>query len=206
MPELDTTLDELAAYRQDPPSDPRPIDQLVARVRARRWRRRAGAAGLIVVLLASAGLVVRSSSNDDRADVETADGADTDGNVAAEAETLLIEPATGLRDLQVVGVTLPVSAGFDPAEDAFFLGQCESGAATAVDPVPLCDLDVQYELAEGDVDLRITVRRLIATVNGIIDCADEPERCVLGVRIGSTGRDHIGTISFRSDLRPAAAA
>lgn len=193
MPDLDSALDEIRRFASRPPGSTPAIDVVMERARRRHRRRRLGNAGLGVALLVGVVLAVRQ---DQPAQIRAVDEGPPSTEVAPDvADRLLVEPATGLEPGQVVTITLPEPRAFDA-----IVAQCASEAATASDPVPWCDLSPEVTPADGEGHFRVEVLRSIQTSYGIIDCAEQAERCVLGVRSG--GRDRTAPISFREGLGP----
>ena len=192
MSDPEPLLDEARNFAAHPPVSPPPVEQVAQRAARRRRRRRVAGAGLAVVLGGmAAGAVAVSTSDEPRGEeVRT-----VDDPTPPASDGLRVRPDTDLSDGQEVAVTGP----FDPGA-VVGVGQCASEAAEARDPVPWCDINVARSETEGGNGLVITVVRTIETTHGLIDCAERPGRCLIGVRTNSG--DLLGPISFR-DTGPA---
>lgn len=197
MVDLESALEEVRRFGTRPPAPRPPLERLDELVRGRRRRQRVtmGAGALVVLLVGAAGLSVAASDNDPD-DVRTVEGTPTTPTSADPSTQLRVEPSSDLDPGQVVTITLPVA----PSDDAI-VAQCASEAG-AGDPAPWCDLAYGQVSESGDGHFQFAVLRSIQTSNGIIDCAESAERCVIGVRSG--GVDYLAPISFRAGLAAAA--
>lgn len=190
MGELTQALNEMADFASHPPAPTPPRARLEKRVARRRRRRRSFGAGAGLLLLGVAGFWW-IGQEDPVTDVRTEN---PDAVERPPADDLLVEPATDLQPDDLVTITLPV----EPFADALVV-QCASEAVGLANPESWCDLSGDRVSTGGDGDFQFQVLRSIQTSNGLIDCAERPQRCVIGVRSG--GRDYTGPISFAADTR-----
>jgi hypothetical protein len=189
MPDLDTALDEIRGFASRPPGGGPDLDRIVA-LAARRHRnqRITGTVAVLLLAVVVLAVAVTAGSSSDTPPV----GPTTTSTVPGRPTTLTVVPSVDLSPDDYVAVTLPVPPGADDV-----VAQCSS-EADSQSPEGWCDLGGTRAEAEGDEDFRIQVRRVISTSNGLIDCAERPGRCVIGVRSGGT--DYLVPISFRTDL------
>ncbi len=149
-----------------------------------------------------------SPDEDAASEVDGADGAGDEGPAVTTeaplpAESVALEPATGLVDGTEVAVTLdePVTGGqVIVAQCTSEVGSIRPGDASA--PLNWC-AGVSYVDAVDLPALAFEVRRVVHTVAGPVDCA-QPDRCILAVRVGgpSSTDDRFAVLRFRDDLPP----
>lgn len=200
MPDLDSALDELRRFASHPPAAPTPVDQLAFRASRRRRRRRAAGSAAAGVALVLGGLAITGSfATEDSRRVQTGGDPQTTTTstsdptptsvAAADPTVLVVEPNTGLVDGQTVVVSGP------PSVQAVAI--CDADSLSDSDPIAGCDINIGPGGAETPFEL--TVERRIQTANGIVDCAERPERCVVGV-LAAGGERLVAPITFRGDL------
>ncbi len=210
MHDLDSTLDELRRLSDRPPTQRPPVTLLREGVARRRARRRMGAASLVAAAVVLIGVTaapsligvesedVRASDDPGAPSAAIESKPDTTPSSSA-ADGLVVEPADDLRDGQTVTVTGPFDTGALAG-----VAQCAGEAASTPTSLSWCDINVPRE-DEGPGPLKVTVLRSIQTSNGLIDCAERPQRCLIGVRAGGLEAgavDLTAPISFRSDIEP----
>ncbi len=192
MPTLDEGLHHLRGLADHPPSPVPPVgvvERRARRVRRDRWSSRAVAAAVVVALCAT---VVVTQTEPER---EVSSASTTSTTLDPEA-TLTVEPSAGLRPNQAVTLTLPLDAAVDAS---MIVAQCGVEATRAA-PEQWCQVLAPFVEVESSRTYEVRIHRMIQTTNGVIDCAERAERCVLGVRLG--GVDHTTPISFDEDLPP----
>jgi hypothetical protein len=125
-------------------------------------------------------------------------GADFSYHAAAlrHRRRLAVTPDSDLTDGQVVELT----GSFD-RDSVLGVGICASEALDVVDPLEWCDINLRVERRRGASVLHVTVVRSIDTSHGLVDCAERPQRCLVGVRT-ERGGDVASFIAFRTDLEP----
>ena len=196
MHDLDSALDELRGLSDRPPTQCLSLTRLRERVARRRARRRVCAASLFAAAVVFIGVTAAPSLiGVESEDVRASDGP---GAPSAVMNGLMVQPAEDLDDGQIVTVT-------GPFETVTLAGvaQCASEAVNTATPLSWCDLNVTRDVGPGP--LKVTVLRSIQTMNGLVDCAERPQRCLIGV--GADGLeagavDLTAPISFRSDIAP----
>ncbi len=202
-------LRDHVAATTDTPAALHAVDQAGTSVGTRRTTPRwlPLAAG-IALLAATVGVLSTrggESNEGDRAIVEVDDlslrpAGPRDGRESMQLP-VTAEPAAGLRDGQSVTAT---GSGFT-ADESVGIVQCarESGPPTAAG-VDACDI-IKYTQATadegGNVSGEIAVQRLLSTpFTGTVDCASEPERCLIAIgSINDYDRSGGMVISFATE-------
>jgi hypothetical protein len=208
MPAIDDLLADLASH---PPTAPTPVAEIQGRARRRVRRRRAltGLAAVLVVVAVGVGGGAALTGDDPGQEVATGGGvepttlppASSSGSLTPADATVTLDPATGHDDGTVVEIAFT-----EPTAGPISVAQCArevegAGGGSAV--IGWC-VDIVTGTAEDPPPY--TLSRLIHTSNGTIDCAEEPARCILGVRVGSqtsSTDDRFAPLVFRHDLAPA---
>ena len=152
-------------------------------------------------LVAAAVVLIGATAAPSLIGVESEDVRASDGPGAPSAvmNGLVVHPADDLEDGETVTVTGPFDTGALAG-----VAQCASEAVNTPTSLSWCDLNVPREDV-GPGPLKVTVLRSIQTSNGLVDCAERPQRCIIGVRadgLEAGAVDLTAPISFRSDLGP----
>lgn len=204
MADLDRAIDEIRRFSSRPPAGPAPIEHLNARSSQRRRRRLVAAGALASVAIVLGGIAIadglrsdegqrvatgRTSEPTDTAPIDPSMSTAPSDATGQPLSDLVVEPDTGLIDGQTVTVSGP--------ERVTAVALCDADRITQSDPLAGCDIN--FGPGGGPTPLEITVARRIQVRDGIVDCAERPGRCVVGVISPDAGR-LVAPISFRDDL------
>jgi len=195
LPDPDVSVDDAWAH-------------VATRGRRRRQRRRGATAGALALVSVLGAVAFISASGDQSADVAT-DGGPSDVPATEELPQLTVAPDDGLMDGDVVTIDWR-----DDQEGEFTAVQCAASAGSdAANVAGPCSPSVFYlRSPAGRPDNQFVVSRTISTVDGIIDCAERPGRCVIAATQGggtpftSDAPTYTAPISFDGDqpvLEPA---
>lgn len=201
MSDVDEMLEEVRRLGERPPAAPSPLENIAGRAAQRRRRRRAGigsAATAVVLAVALLGGQLGGSEGRlvETADVPTTVTSTASSTLPAEDEQgLVVEPSVALVDGQVVNVSGPFS--IDAVINGGGIAVCDAGGMDQPEARSWCDINLVRTASESSIEL--TVVRRIQTAHGIVDCAERPGRCVVGV-LTAGGTSYTAPISFRDDL------
>lgn len=198
MGHLDDALDTLRRFPDLPPVPASHIGAIEARARRIRRTRRLTKSALAVVLAlagVTAGSVVLGSDGRESVEVTESPVDEPTTSTVPPASEATAAPSTGLDDGDEVVVTFEREVNWQAA------AQC-AVEATETNDTSWCDINARpaSESPDGRT-LRFEVVRLIQTGNGLVDCAEEPGRCILGA-YATSGEPMWAAISFRDDLPP----
>lgn len=215
MPPVEDALSDLADH---PPAPPTPVARIRQRAARRVRRRRVATGAVAVVAVLAAGFGVAQVVTDDPTDEIVADGGtttqplttttpstdpatlDPTTSTTLPEESMTLEPADGLVDGSEVRMALD-----EPATGEAVVAQCSAEVQDVApgDPNGVLDWCTGITYTRADALAPYTVRRVVETTSGPVDCA-EPDRCILAVRIGgpSATDDRHAVLRFRPDLPP----